>query len=149
MTHDFLVHLAVEARNPRVRVDAALEEALAQLAAVLERLCQELQVEYVGPPVGVEAREVHRLVVAAHAWTTGAPSWGVRVCSSRSPFGWRAEWTLAGAGRLRKRLIVQALPEFLEGFVQAVVAAGKADTPAGRQLARLREAFSGSGSAVL
>lgn len=149
MTHDFLAHLALEARSPRVRVDPALDEALARLDALLERLCRDLQVEYVGPPVGVEAREVHRLVVAAHAWTAGAPAWGVRVCSARSPSGWRAEWTLAGAGRLRKRLIVQALPEFLEGFVQAVVAAGKADTPAGRRLARLREAFSGSGSAVL
>jgi hypothetical protein len=149
MTHDFLVHLASEARSPRVRVDAALEEALVRLDALLESLCQELQVEYVGPAVGVEAREVHRLVVAAHAWTAGPPAWGVRVCCARAPSGWRAEWTLAGAGRLRKRLIVQALPEFLEGFLEAVVVAGKADTPAGRQLARLREAFSPRGPAVL
>ncbi len=149
MTQDFLAYLALEARNPRVRVDPALDEALAQLDRLLEGLCAELQVHYVGPPVGVEAREVHRLVVTAHAWTAGAPVWGVRVCSARSPSGWRAEWTLAGAGRLRKRLIVQALPEFLEGFVQAVAAAGKADTPAGRRLVRLREAFSQSGSAVL
>lgn len=143
MTHDFLLYLATQARSQRVQVGPELDQALTRLGFLLDALCRELRVEYVGPAVGVEAREVHRLVVAAHAWTAGAPVWGVRVCSPRPQAGWRAEWTLGGAGRLRKRLIVQALPEFFEGFVRAVAEAGKADTPAGRRLQALRQAFSG------
>jgi hypothetical protein len=95
-----------------------------------------------GQAVGVENGSAHRLVMAAHAWQLGAPTWGSRVCSPTLGGGWRSEWTLAGVGRVRKALIVAALPELLAEYAAAVTAAGKHETHAGRRVLELARAAS-------
>ncbi|HSO06558.1 MAG TPA: hypothetical protein VLW45_04940, partial [Pelomicrobium sp.] len=105
-----------------------------------DAMAGELQVAHVGPEVGVEQRHVHRLVIDAHAWRVGPRSWGLRVCSATPDGGWRAEWSIDAVGRLRKRLVVAALPELLRGYAAAVTAAGKDRTAAGRRVLDLARA---------
>jgi hypothetical protein len=138
--NDAIALLAARAAAPRFVADAALDRALDQLNRALDTLSAELAVVHVGPEVGVERRDVHRLVIAAHAWRPGAAAWGLRVCSATAAGGWRAEWTLAGAGRLRKALIAAAVPALLAGYGEAVTAAGRHQTPAGRRLLELGRA---------
>lgn len=138
---DFINHLADQAVADRVRVDAALDDALRHLDHTLEGLAGALQVEHLGPFVGVEALGAHRLVVRAHAWRLNEWLWSLRVCSTAPQAGLRAEWTVAGASRMRKPLIVKALPEFFAGYARAVTAAGRAESGAGRRLLELAERF--------
>lgn len=135
--NDVIALLAARCAAPRFVADPALDRALERLNRALDALGEELAVHHVGPAVGVERRDVHRLVIAAHAWAPGVTMWGLRVCSATAAGGWRAEWTLAGAGRLRKALIAAAVPELLAGYAGAVTAAGRHGTPAGRRLLEL------------
>lgn len=139
--NDFVALLVERSRAEQPKVDAALENALARLDHLLAGVSAELQVEYYGPGVGVETAAAHRLVVRAHAWGGGRPQWGVRVCSAAPQAHWRAEWTLQAAGRLRKALIVRALPEFFAGYGQAVAAAGRAQSASGQRVAALARRF--------
>ncbi len=139
--NDFVALLVERSRAERPKVDAALEDALARLDHLLAGVSSGLQVEYYGPCVGVEAAAAHRLVVRAHAWDGGRPQWGVRICSAAPQAHWRAEWTLRGAGRLRKALIVRALPEFFAGYARAVAAAGRARSASGQRVAGLAQRF--------
>ncbi|MFZ5557931.1 MAG: hypothetical protein ACOZDY_14645 [Pseudomonadota bacterium] len=132
--------LAARAAASRLALDAELDRALERLNRGLDALAAELAVVHVGPEVGVERRHVHRLVIAPHAWRAGTLTWGLRVCSATPDGGWRAEWSLAGAGRLRKALIVAALPALLRGYAEAVTAAGKQDSAAGRRVLELARA---------
>ena len=50
-------------------------------------------------------------------------------------------WPIYGVARLRKQQLVQALPHFFSGLADAVRAAGKGETPAGRCVLGLAEAF--------
>jgi hypothetical protein len=138
----FIEHLITQTRTQTVRVDEELDAALAQLDVLLAQLAGDLRVEYYGPEIGVAAgRHVYRLVVRAHEWEIHNPTWSLKVCTALPHAHWRADWAVQGVGRLRKPLIVQALPAFFAGYADAIVAAGQADTPAGRQVTELSRAF--------
>ena len=142
--NDFVALLVERGRAARPMVDAALDDALTRLDHLLAGVSADLGVEYYGPCVGVEAVAAHRLVVRAHAWDMGRPEWGVRVCSAAPQAHSRAEWTLQAAGRLRKALIVRALPEFFAGYAQAVAAAGRAQGASGQRVVELARRFAGA-----
>jgi len=138
----FLVTLRDQARTPRPRPDDALDDALARLSHVLSQLALALEVEYVGPFVGLGAgRKAFCLAVRAHTEAPSVQVWGARVCSADPHAGLRAHWDLAHVARLRKPVLVQALPAFLAGYYQAVVAADKGDTRSGRRLLELSQAL--------
>ncbi|QKT02649.1 hypothetical protein HUS23_01830 [Ectothiorhodospiraceae bacterium 2226] len=139
---DFTATLAAQARAPRVSLTPELDAALAELDAALQALANELQVEYHGPGVGVEGeRGVYRLAVRAHQEGYSDPQWSLRVCDALPNAGWRVAWAIQNVARLRKAAVVQSLPAFFAGYLAAVGEAGRADTPAGRRLAALAEAF--------
>ena len=142
--NDFVALLVERGRAARPTVDEALDDALTRLDHLLAGVSADLRVEYYGPCVGVEAVAAHRLVVRAHAWDMGPPEWGVRVCSAAPQAHSRAEWTLQAAGRLRKALIVRALPEFFAGYAQAVAAAGRAQSASGQRVVELARRFAGA-----
>lgn len=134
--------LARASRAPQVAVNPELDAALAGLDRTLAELAPQLAVEYYGPEVGVgKGRHVYRLVVRAHEWQIHQPTWSLRVCTALPHAGWRADWTIQGASRLRKQNIVRVLPEFLAGYAEAVRDAGKQDTDAGRTLRQLATLF--------
>lgn len=135
--NEVIAWLAERAGSPRMHSDDAADRALARLNRVMDALAAELEVAYVGPAVGVEERQVHRLVIDAHAWKAGGRAWGLRVCSALPAGGWRAEWTLDAVGRLRRALVVAALPALMSGYAAAVTAAGRHETPAGRRVREL------------
>ncbi len=138
---DFLSHLLSQARAEAVTVDARLDDALARLDHMLEGLAGALQVEVFGPHVGVETPAAHQLVIRAHAWRLGPSSWSLKVCSTAPQAGFRAEWSVQGAGRLRKQRIVKALPQLFADYAAAVSAAGRGDSPAGRRVLELARRF--------
>lgn len=138
---DFVDLLARQAGAAGVRVDAELDAALARLDLMLEGLCADLEVEYHGPYVGVEKLEAHRMVVRPHEWRIHCRAWSLKLCSAAAEADFRAEWAIQGAGRLRKALVVKALPQFFSGFAAAVTAAGKGGTPSGRRILQLAQRF--------
>ncbi|OBS09125.1 hypothetical protein [Acidihalobacter prosperus] len=136
--------LAAQAAAPSVTVNAALDEALRALDRRIEVLAEALQVEYLGPGIGMldmDAEHVFRLAVRHHVWDVAHAGWGVKVCDALPNGGLRPMWPIHGVGRLRKQQLVRALPAFFQGYVTAVAAAGKAGTPAGRELQALAESF--------
>lgn len=138
----FIEHLISQSRAQKVGVDEELDAALARLDAQLAQLAGELQVEYYGPEIGVAAgRHVYRLVVRAHEWEINNPTWSLKVCTALPHARWRADWAVQGVSRLRKPLVVQALPAFFAGYAEAIAVAGRADTPAGRQVMEFARAF--------
>lgn len=141
---DYLNVLVEQSRATRVAITPELDAALAGLDAEFERLAPELEVEYVGPGVGVEGNEsVYRLVVRPHEWTIHQPSWSLKICDALPNAGWRAAWAVQGASRARKAMVVQALPDFLHGYAGAVAAAGKDASPAGQRVREMAERFGG------
>ncbi len=138
----FIEHLVRQCRAQTVRVDDELNAALAQLDTLVGQLASELRVEYYGPEIGVGAgHHVYRLVVRAHEWEINNPTWSLKVCTALPHAGWRADWAIQGVGRLRKALVVQALPAFFAGYGAAIATAGQANTPAGRQVIELARIF--------
>ena len=138
---NFIHHLAEQSRLDSIAINAALDDALTHLDNMLGGLADALQVAYFGPFVGVEILTAHRMVVRAHEWHIHQPSWSMKICSAASAANYRAEWPAHGCSRLRKRLIVKALPEFFNGYTEAVRLAGKIDSPAGQRLAALNLQF--------
>ena len=138
----FLIVLRDQARDPKRRPDRALDDALARLSHILSQLAPALGVEYRGPFVGIGAgREAFCLAVRAHAEGPHDPVWGARVCSAAPHRGLAAHWDLAAVSRQRKPLVAQALPAFLAGYHEAVVAAARAESAAGRRLRALSQAL--------
>lgn len=137
----FLPLLASLAQAPTLRVTGELDDALAHLDHMLEGLCEALRVEYYGPYVGVERRDAHRLVVREHVWQIDQARWSLKICSSAPAANWRAEWSIQNASRMRKPLIVRALPEFFCGFAAEIESQGKAQTPAGVRIAEIAQLF--------
>ena len=131
---DFISLLKQQSCSEKVAVTPELDEALTKVDQMLESICAELQVEYDGPYVGVEILNAHRLVVRAHEWKIHEHTWSMKICSTAPAANHRAEWAVQSAGRLRKHVIVKALPLFFAGFVEAIAAAGKSDTPAGKRM---------------
>lgn len=138
---DFIRHLCEQSRLDQVPINASLDDALTHLDNMLTGLAAALQVEYIGPYVGVETLQAHAMVVRAHEWQIHQPSWSMKICSAIPEAHYRAEWPAQGASRLRKRLIVKALPDFFAGYAAAVHAAGKADTTAGLRVIALEQQF--------
>lgn len=138
---DFIRHLAEQSRLDTVPVNTALDDALTHLDNMLAGIAAALQVEYIGPYVGVETLNAHAMVVRAHEWQIHQPSWSMKICSAIPEANYRAEWPAQGASRLRKRLIVKALPAFFAGYAAAVRQAGKADTAAGQRVIALEQQF--------
>lgn len=138
---DFLV---TQSHGGCVRVNDELDRALRALDAEMETLADALRVEYVGPGVGMRdmaAESVFRLTVRHHVWDVNQAGWGLRVCDGLPNGALRAMWPIYGVARLRKRQLVQVLPEFFSGLADAVRDAGKQDTPAGRRVLELAAAF--------
>jgi hypothetical protein len=138
---DFITYLAEQSRNETVSVGRNLDDALARLDHALAGLSAELQVEYYGPHIGVETPDAHQMVVRLHEWKMNEPTWSLKVCSTAPQANYRAEWPVQGTGRLRKQLIVKALPAFFRGYALAVAAAGKSDTAAGQRVEALAKQF--------
>lgn len=141
-TDQAMTLLAARAGESRVKVDAALDEALEALDAELATLAAELEVEYLGPGIGMQdmgAEHVFRLAVRHHVWDVDTAGWGVKVCDGLPQGNLRPMWAMQGVGRLRKQQLVKVLPEFLRGYAAAVAAAGKAEAPAGQKLQALAE----------
>ncbi len=139
---DYLVQLAEQAQRDRITPSKELDAALARLDEELEALAPVLEVDYVGPGVGVEGKEdVYRLVVRAHEWRIGEHSWSLKICDALPNAGWRAAWSVQGASRARKAMAIARLPEFMAGFAAAVRAAGKADSAAGRRVQEMAAAL--------
>ncbi len=141
---DYIHFLAEQAKQENPAINRVLDEALAELDAELEQLCPELQVEYVGPGVGMadmSAEHVYRLVVRHHTWDVFKEGWSLKVCDALENCEYRPMWPIQGTARLRKKQVVQALPEFFTGFAGAIDEAGKADTPAGRRVKELAASF--------
>jgi hypothetical protein len=145
---NLLDYLAVQAHG-EVCVDAALDRALERLDAVLAEIAAALAVEHYGPGVGVEGRaDVYRLVVRAHQLDARSPpAWGLKICDATPHGNWRVAWAIHAASRRRKHTLVKALPEFFDGYAEAVAAAGKTDTPAGRRLLEIAKRFAGGRAA--
>jgi hypothetical protein len=140
----YLEILAERAGAEQVVIDAGLDQALAELDRVMERLGTALEVEHVGPGVGMAdmgAEHVYRLVMRRHRRDVFTEGWGLRVCDALANCELRPMWPLQGTARLRKRQVVRALPEFLAGYLRAVVEADKSDTVAGRELRKIAEAM--------
>ncbi|WP_297362433.1 hypothetical protein [Acidiferrobacter sp.] len=138
----FLMVLRDWARDPHRRADEALDDALVRLSRILAQLAPALEVEYRGPFVGIGAgREAFCLAVRAHTEDVGTTVWAARVCSAAPHRGLAAHWDLAAVSRLRKPLVAQALPAFLAGYHEAVVAAARAESAAGRRLRALSQAL--------
>ncbi len=134
----FLKILRERACAETIPVDAALTDALARLSRLLAQLAADLQVEYLGPPVGLgDGRDAFRLAVRAHQEAPGVRTWGVRVCSAQPHAGLRADWDLPVVSRLRKVVVVRALPAFLAGYEAAVAGAGRSGTRSSERLASL------------
>lgn len=137
----FLATLCEQLRSPQPP-GPALDSALARLSRILAGLASALEIEYIGPFVGLGAgHQAFCLAVRAHTEAFGVYSWGVRVCSAQAHAGLRASWELARVARLRKPVLVQALPAFLSGYYEAVVAAGQDETLSGRRLRELAQAL--------
>ncbi len=129
-------------------LDTELDEALAELDCEMQRLSAELEVEHVGPGVGMRdmgAEQVYRLVVRRHRWDVFNEVWGLKVCDASSNCDFRPMWPIQGTGRLRKRQVVQVLPELFLGYAEAVARAGKDQTPAGREVQAITEALTAAG----
>ena len=131
--------LAEAARNGGT-LTAEVDQALAALERELNRLAGTLQVEHVGPGVGMEdmaAEEVYRLVIREHEHDVTRREWGVMVCDALPNCDYRAMWPMTGVGRLRRRQVVAVVPELVAGYRAAVEAAGRGDTPAAQRLAQI------------
>ena len=122
-------------------VNQALTDALARLDLMLEGLCGDLQAEFHGPYVGVETPKAHQMVVRAYEWKICQPVWSVKICVASPEAHDRVEWAMQGVGRLRKQVIVKALPAFFAGFARAVEAAGKIETSSGQRVLELAQQF--------
>lgn len=132
---DYMDVLAKLSQTTPVAITQALDTALTALDAEFEQLAPALEVEYIGPGVGVEGKEtVYRLVVRAHEWTMRQPSWSLKVCDALPNAGWRVAWAVQGVSRARKALVIQQLPAFLHGYAQAVKVAGKTETRAAQRI---------------
>ena len=139
----FLELLVAQSRAPEVVVNGQLDAALTQLDSMIARLAEDVAVEYYGPDIGINAgKEVYKLVVRQHEWQIHEPAWSLRVCTALPHAGWRADWAIQGASRLRKKNIVKALPAFFVGFAAAITQAGKAETNAGSRILQLSKLFS-------
>jgi len=139
-----LLDLAVKSHAATPAVDERADAALAKLDRIMAELCAALQVEYYGPPVGLNAgRDVYRLVVRKHQLSPSEAVWGLWVCTALPHAQWRADWRIQDTSRLRKRKIIAVLPAFFQGFLAAVQAAGQTHGRAGVRLAEFAEVFSG------
>lgn len=139
----FLTLLRDHARDSQARPTAALDEALGRLDRILFDLAHALKVEYIGPYVGIGAgREAFCLAVRAHKETADGEVWAARVCSAGPHQALQPRWSLSSVARLRKPILVGALPQFLGGYYDAVAAASLADTRPGRRLRELAHALS-------
>ncbi|MDP2027638.1 hypothetical protein [Sulfuriferula sp.] len=141
---DFIGFLVEQSRLDKIAVNPALDDALTHLDHTLAGLSESVQVEYKGPFVGVETLKAHQLMVLRHEWKIHQPSWSMKVCVAAPEANCRAEWPVQGVSRLRKVMVVKALPEFFAGFSAAVQAAGKADSPAGVRIIELVQRFNQS-----
>lgn len=138
--------LAAQAVLDEAPISPELDAALAELDREFETLAPALEVEFVGPGVGMadmHAEHVYRLVVRFHRWDVNTEGWGLKVCDALPNCELRPMWPVQGIGRLRKKQLVKVLPEFLAGYARAVREAGKADTPAGRRVLEIAQLLGG------
>lgn len=138
---DFIALLVEQSRQQRIVINPALDDALTHLDHALEGLCAAVQVECHGPYVGVETPLAHQMVVREHEWKIHQPAWSMKICVAAPEANCRAEWPIQGVSRLRKVLVVKALPEFFAGFAEAVKSAGKENSSAGMRVVELAQRF--------
>lgn len=142
LSNNYLSYLAQQSRLPKITVNEKLHAALTRLDYMLEDICREIELEFYGPFVGVEQREAHQLVVRAHEWKIHQALWSLKVCVATPAANWRAEWAIQGTSRLRKPIIVAALPDFFKGYRAVIAMAGQDTTPAGKRIKDISTLFS-------
>lgn len=138
---DFIALLVEQSRLKNIAINPGLDDALTRLDHALASLCEAVQVEYRGPYVGVETLLAHQMVVRRHEWKIHQPAWSLKICVAAAPANYRAEWPIQGVSRLRKALVVKALPEFFAGFAQTITSAGKDGTAVGQRVLELSRRF--------
>ncbi|ADC70909.1 hypothetical protein TK90_0394 [Thioalkalivibrio sp. K90mix] len=148
MSHEFEVESIrplVAAAKAGGTLNAEVDQALAALEQEINHIAAELQVEHVGPGVGMadmNAEHVYRLVIRQHEIDVTRHEWSLWVCDALDNCDFRATWPVTGAGRLRRKQVTAVVPELVTGYRDAVVAAGKGDTPAGQRLEQMAGLFS-------
>jgi len=138
---DFIALLVEQSRLQSVVINPALDDALTHLDHALAGLSAAVQVEYRGPYVGVETPLAHQMVVREHEWKIHQPAWSMKICVAAPEANCRAEWPIQGVSRLRKALVVKALPAFFAGFAEAIEQAGKQDSSAALRVLELARRF--------
>lgn len=140
-SESFLQVLSAAAKAPDLRLTAELDDAMRRFDAMFDALCGALEVEHFGPYVGVETLQAHQLVIRLHRTGPATNAWGLRVCSTAPAADFRPEWAPHAASRMRRPIIVRALPDLIGGFSTAVIAAGKDSSPAGARVRQVADAF--------
>ena len=138
---DFIALLVEQSRLQSVVINPALDDARTHLDHALAGLSAAVQVEYRGPYVGVETPLAHQMVVREHEWKIHQTAWSMKICVAAPEANCRAEWPIQGVSRLRKALVVKALPAFFAGFAEAIKHAGKQDSSAGQRVLELARRF--------
>ena len=138
---DFISYLVQQSHCEKVAITSELDDALSNLDHMLGGICADLQVAFEGPYVGVETLKAHRLVVRPHEWKIHEPAWSMKICSAAPQANYRAEWAVQSAGRLRKQVVVKALPDFFSGFAKAIEAAEKSELSSGKRVIELAQRF--------
>lgn len=137
----FLQVLSAAAHQQVTKPTAEIDDAMRRFDTMFDALSAALEVEHFGPFVGVETLKAHQLVVRLHRSGPATYAWGLRVCSTAPSADFRPEWTPHGASRMRRPIIVRALPELVAGFSRAVLAAGKTGSPAGQRIHAIAQHF--------
>ena len=140
MEQPFLHTLRSAAQGQNQPGHTELREALKHLHRLLVDLAADLQLEYIGPMAGLtQAPDKHRLVIRDHTWNVHEHSWGAAICSTQAGANWRADWPLHGASRERQMVIVQALPEFIQGYRLSLEEAGLGQRNSARRIAQIAD----------
>lgn len=145
---DAIARVRQPAEQPPGSVTVTYEQAraaLAELDAAITHIAEALQVEFVGPEVGLDGHnEAYRLVVRAHEWeAVGTHRWSVKICDGLANAGLRATWALQGAGRRRQVKVLEVLPQFLEDYRAAAAQRDLTDHGAFVRLDTLARALRG------
>lgn len=141
---DYIKVLADAAASGQVVITSELDSALRALDKEMEEVAPQLEVECIGPGVGMEdmqAEQVFKLVVRYHVWDVFKEGWGLKVCDALPNCDFRPMWPVYGVSRLRKQQMVKVFPELFAGWMAAIETAGKADTKAGQRIAQINTAF--------
>jgi len=140
MEQPFLHTLRSAAQGQNQPGHTELREALKHLHRLLVDLAADLQLEYIGPLAGLPpAPDKHRLVIRDHTWNVHEHSWGAGDLQHTG--GCQLARRLAAAWRQPRTqmVIVQALPEFIQGYRLSLEEAGLGQRNSARRIAQIAD----------